>query len=174
MDKKFREALSEIYEILLYIDQKSFDEIPFEVIFKISENKSKEYDFKIDENEKELGEIIENKISEETKEILAYLYLKYWNKNEDENLQKELVAIEETMKLQGLYDIFTLDMSNPILEESTVYIDKNANTNMDTNIKETNDNDNDNEKALIKNENIFVKIKNMIIKFFRKFGKNKE
>lgn len=172
MDKKFREALSEIYEILLYIDQKSFDEIPFEVIFKISENKSKEYDFKIDENEKELGEIIENKISEETKEILAYLYLKYWNKNEDENLQKELVAIEETMKLQGLYDIFTLDMSNPILEESTVDIDKNANTN----IKETNanDNDNDNEKALIKNENIFVKIKNMIIKFFRKFGKNKE
>lgn len=170
MDKKFREALSEIYEILLYIDQKSFDEIPFEVIFKISENKSKEYDFKIDENEKELGEIIENKISEETKEILAYLYLKYWNKNEDENLQKELVAIEETMKLQGLYDIFTLDMSNPILEESTVDIDKNANTNMDTNIKETNDN----EKALIKNENIFVKIKNMIIKFFRKFGKNKE
>lgn len=172
MDKKFREALSEIYEILLYIDQKSFDEIPFEVIFKISENKSKEYDFKIDENEKELGEIIENKISEDTKEILAYLYLKYWNKNEDENLQKELVAIEETMKLQGLYDIFTLDMSNPILEESTVDIDKNANTNMDTNIKETNDNDN--EKALIKNENIFVKIKNMIIKFFRKFGKNKE
>lgn len=172
MDKKFREALSEIYEILLYIDQKSFDEIPFEVIFKISENKSKEYDFKIDENEKELGEIIENKISEETKEILAYLYLKYWNKNEDENLQKELVAIEETMKLQGLYDIFTLDMSNPILEESTVYIDKNANANMDTNIKETNANDN--EKALIKNENIFVKIKNMIIKFFRKFGKNKE
>ena len=166
MDKKFREALSEIYEILLYIDQKSFDEIPFEVIFKISENKSKEYDFKIDENEKELGEIIENKISEETKEILAYLYLKYWNKNEDENLQKELVAIEETMKLQGLYDIFTLDMSNPIIEESTVDIDKNANTN----IKETNDN----EKALIKNENIFVKIKNMIIKFFRKFGKNKE
>lgn len=172
MDKKFREALSEIYEILLYIDQKSFDEIPFEVIFKISENKSKEYDFKIDENEKELGEIIENKISEETKEILAYLYLKYWNKNEDENLQKELVAIEETMKLQGLYDIFTLDMSNPIIEESTVDIDKNANTNMDTNIKETNANDN--EKALIKNENIFVKIKNMIIKFFRKFGKNKE
>lgn len=172
MDKKFREALSEIYEILLYIDQKSFDEIPFEVIFKISENKSKEYDFKIDENEKELGEIIENKISEETKEILAYLYLKYWNKNEDENLQKELVAIEETMKLQGLYDIFTLDMSNPILEESTVDIDKNANINMDTNIKETNANDN--EKALIKNENIFVKIKNMIIKFFRKFGKNKE
>ena len=168
MDKKFREALSEIYEILLYIDQKSFDEIPFEVIFFFFLNKSKEYDFKIDENEKELGEIIENKISEETKEILAYLYLKYWNKNEDENLQKELVAIEETMKLQGLYDIFTLDMSNPILEESTVDIDKNANTN----IKETNDNDN--EKALIKNENIFVKIKNMIIKFFRKFGKNKE
>ena len=26
----------------------------------------------------------------------------------------------------------------------------------------------------LKNENIFVKIKNMIIRFFRKFGKNKE
>ena len=162
MDKKFREALSEIYEILLYIDQKSFDEIPFEVIFKISENKSKEYDFKIDENEKELGEIIENKISEETKEILAYLYLKYWNKNEDENLQKELVALEETMKLQGIYNIFTLDMESPIIE------DRN-----ESNVDENNniDNKESNNELVVHNENIFVKIKNIIIKFFKRFGK---
>lgn len=162
MDKKFREALSEIYEILLYIDQKSFDEIPFEVIFKISENKSKEYDFKIDENEKELGEIIENKISEETKEILAYLYLKYWNKSDDENLQKELVALEETMKLQGIYNIFTLDMESPIIE------DRN-----ESNVDENNniDNKESNNELVVHNENIFVKIKNIIIKFFKRFGK---
>lgn len=162
MDKKFREALSEIYEILLYIDQKSFDEIPFEVIFKISENKSKDYDFKIDENEKELGEIIENKISEETKEILAYLYLKYWNKSDDENLQKELVALEETMKLQGIYNIFTLDMESPIIE------DRN-----ESNVDENNniDNKESNNELVVHNENIFVKIKNIIIKFFKRFGK---
>ena len=162
MDKKFREALSEIYEILLYIDQKSFDEIPFEVIFKISENKSKEYDFKIDENEKELGEIIENKISEETKEILAYLYLKYWNESDDENLQKELVALEETMKLQGIYNIFTLDMESPIIE------DRN-----ESNVDENNniDNKESNNELVVHNENIFVKIKNIIIKFFKRFGK---
>lgn len=162
MDKKFREALSEIYEILLYIDQKSFDEIPFEVIFKISENKSKEYDFKIDENEKELGEIIENKISEETKEILAYLYLKYWNKSDDENLKKELVALEETMKLQGIYNIFTLDMESPIIE------DRN-----ESNVDENNniDNKESNNELVVHNENIFVKIKNIIIKFFKRFGK---
>lgn len=162
MDKKFREALSEIYEILLYIDQKSFDEIPFEVIFKISENKSKEYDFKIDENEKELGEIIENKISEETKEILAYLYLKYWNESDDENLQKELVALEETMKLQGIYNIFTLDMESPIIEDR-----KESNVDENNNI----DNKESNNELVVHNENIFVKIKNIIIKFFKRFGK---
>ena len=43
MEEKYREALSEIYEILLYIDQKSFDELPFEVVYKISENRSKKY-----------------------------------------------------------------------------------------------------------------------------------
>lgn len=167
MDKKFRKALSEIYEILLYIDQESFDEIPFEVIFKISENKSKEYDFKIDENEKELGEIIENKISEEAKEILAFLYLKYWCKNDDENLQKELIAIEETMKLQGIYNIFTLDIDNPIIEDSKENKIDEINYNKESN-KENN------KELVVHDENIFVKIKNIIIKFFKKFGKKKE
>ena len=162
MEKRYREALSEIYEILLYIDQKSFDEIPLEVIFKITENKSKEYSFKINEKENELGEIIENKISEETKEILAYLYLKYWSDTEkDENLKKELLALEETMKLQGIYEIFTLDMTNPIMQDDI----------KDEEISDTQEN-----KAIMKQEkeNIFIKLKNILMRFFKRFGKKKE
>lgn len=169
MDKRFREALSEIYEILLYIDQKSFDEIPFEVVLKITENKSKEYVFKIDENERELGEIIENRIKEETKEILAYLYLKYWNKKESEELDKELNALEETMKLQGIYDIFTLDISK-IRFDDEVSADNLKNKSNDKN----NNEDMEESKELVKHENIFIKIKNILIKFFQKFGKKKK
>lgn len=169
MDKRFREALSEIYEILLYIDQKSFDEIPFEVVLKITENKSKEYVFKIDENERELGEIIENRIKEETKEILAYLYLKYWNKKESEELDKELNALEETMKLQGIYDIFTLDISK-IRFDDEVSADNIKNKSNDKN----NNEDMEESKDLVKHENIFIKIKNILIKFFQKFGKKKK
>ena len=169
MDKRFREALSEIYEILLYIDQKSFDEIPFEVVLKITENKSKEYVFKIDENERELGEIIENRIKEETKEILAYLYLKYWNKKESEELDKELNALEETMKLQWIYDIFTLDISK-IRFDDEVSADNIKNKSNDKN----NNEDMEESKDLVKHENIFIKIKNILIKFFQKFGKKKK
>ncbi len=157
MEEIYREALSEIYEILLYIDKESFDELPFEVIYKITENKSKKYEFKIDENEKHVGDIIENKIKEETKEMLAYLYLKYWNQKEDENLKDELNAIEETMKIQNIYSIFSLDMENPILEDKEeVKIEENKeNTSLIVHEK----------------ENIFTKIKKLILKLFEKFGK---
>lgn len=165
MEENYREALSEIYEILLYIDKESFDELPFEVIYKITENKSKKYEFKIDENEKQIGEIIENKIKEETKEMLAYLYLKYWNQKEDDkDLQDELNAIEETMKIQKIYDVFTLDMENPILPDI-----EEATENEDTKVEEKENTDN--SLLPVEKENIFSKIKKLILKLFKKFGK---
>ena len=88
--------------------------------------------------------------------------MKYWNKSDDENLQKELVALEETMKLQGIYNIFTLDMESPIIEDR-----KESNVDENNNI----DNKESNNELVVHNENIFVKIKNIIIKFFKRFGK---
>ena len=65
------------------------------------------------------------------------------------------------MKAQNLYDIFTLDMDNPILED------------VDEKKIEESQVKNDEEKHLteIKKENIFVKIKNLILKLFSKFRK---
>ena len=162
MERRFREALAEIYEILLYIDQNSFDEIPFEVIYKITETRSKEYEFKINENEVELGQIIENKIKEETKEILAYLYLEYWCTKRDEKLEKELEALKETMKLQGIYNVFTLDIND--LDIYDEILKKDEIEELESNTAET---------RIIKTEkeNLFTKIKNLIIKFFKKFTK---
>ena len=103
------------------------------------------------------------------KEILAYLYLKYWNKKESEELDKELNALEETMKLQGIYDIFTLDISK-IRFDDEVSADNIKNKSNDKN----NNEDMEESKDLVKHENIFIKIKNILIKFFQKFGKKKK
>ena len=164
MEVEYREALTEIYEILLYIDQESFDEIPFEVIYKITENKSNSYDFKIDDKEEKLGNIIKNRIKEPTKEILAYLYLKYWNKNEDEKSLEELEALEQTMKIQGLYDIFTLSLDKQYIEdkvEEEAYNEfiKNSNATVEENLPIKN------------NDTIFTKIKRLLMKLRNKFKK---
>jgi len=166
MEIEYREALTEIYEILLYIDQESFDEIPFEVIYKITENKSKTYDFKINDKEEKLGQIIENRIKEPTKEILAYLYLKYWNKKDDEKLNEELEALEQTMKIQGLYDIFTLNLDKQYVEDIREEEAYNEFMKSSANIE---------ENLPIRNtESIFAKIKKLILKLFKKFKKTKE
>lgn len=168
MEIEYREALTEIYEILLYIDQESFDEIPFEVIYKITENKSNSYEFKINDKEEELGNIIQNRIKEPTKEILAYLYLKYWNKKEDEKAKEELEALEQTMKIQGLYDIFTLSLDKQYIEdkkEEVVYNEFIKNTNASI----------VDEKLPIKNtETIFTKIKKLILRLISRFKKSEK
>lgn len=165
MERRFREALTEIYEILLYIDQKSFDEIPFEVIYKITETREKEYEFKINENETELGQIIESRIKEETKEMLAYLYLEYWCTKKDEKLEKELEALRETMKLQGIYNVFTLDINDLNIYDELLRKDE-IEEEVEINEEET-------RIAKVEKENIFTKIKNLIIKFFKKFKKER-
>lgn len=166
MERRFREALTEIYEILLYIDQKSFDEIPFEVIYKITETREKEYEFKINENETELGQIIESRIKEETKEMLAYLYLEYWCTKKDEKLEKELEALRETMKLQGIYNVFTLDINDLNIYDELLRKEEIEEV-VEINEEET-------RIVKVEKENIFTKIKNLIIKFFEEFKKTKK
>jgi len=57
MNEEYRIALSEVYTVLLHIKQEFFDNIPFEVIYKITVNKSEDYNFEIDEKDEELEEL---------------------------------------------------------------------------------------------------------------------
>lgn len=155
MNEIYRIALSEIYAVLLYMEQETFDKIPFEIVYKITANKSEDYVLKIDENKEELANVIENKLGEEAREILALLYLKYWC--EDEKLKEEINAIEEVMKIEGIYDIFTLDLKKVYIED-----------NQDQAVKE--------ENSMVvykdKEERFLKKIKNMLFRFFKRNNYN--
>lgn len=150
MNEEYRIALSEVYTVLLHIKQEFFDYIPFEVIYKITVNKSENYNFEIDEKNEELEEAVENRLGKKSKEILYLLYLRYWCEEENKKLKKELNNIEKSMKAKGVYDVFTEDLKKTYIEN---------------NIEE------DNSMIIYEEEKFLKKIKNILIKLFKKMKK---
>ncbi len=69
----FKDAYSEVYEILKYLDENDKAKIPNEVIEAICENRNKDYTFELDE-EKTLQE---QKLLPETRAILFNLFRDY-------------------------------------------------------------------------------------------------
>lgn len=69
----FKDAYSEVYEILKYLDENDKAKIPNEVIEAICENRNKDYIFELDE-EKTLQE---QKLLPETRAILFNLFRDY-------------------------------------------------------------------------------------------------
>ncbi|MCI8965348.1 MAG: hypothetical protein HFJ43_03220 [Clostridia bacterium] len=150
MNEEYRIALSEVYTVLLHIKQEFFDNIPFEVIYKITVNKSEDYNFEIDEKDKELEETIENKLGKRAKQILYLLYLRYWCEEENKKIKKELNNIEKSMKAKGVYDVFTVDLKKTYIE---------------------NNREEENSMIIYEEEKFLKKIKNILIKLFKKVKK---
>ncbi len=69
----FKDAYSEVYEILKYLDENNKAKIPKEVIDAICENRNKDYTFELDE-EKTLQE---QNLLPETRAILFNLFRDY-------------------------------------------------------------------------------------------------
>lgn len=150
MNEEYRIALSEVYTVLLHIKQEFFDYIPFEVIYKITVNKSENYNFEIDEKNEELEEAVENRLGKKSKEILYLLYLRYWCEEENKKLKKELNNIEKSMKAKGVYDVFTEDLKK-------TYIENNM--------------EEDNSMIIYEEEKFLKKIKSILIRLFKKVKK---
>ena len=150
MNEEYRIALSEVYTVLLHIKQEFFDNIPFEVIYKITVNKSEDYNFEIDEKDEELEETIENKLGKRAKQILYLLYLRYWCEEENKKIKKELNNIEKSMKAKGVYDVFTVDLKKTYIE---------------------NNREEENSMIIYEEEKFLKKIKNILIKLFKKVKK---
>lgn len=69
----FKDAYSEVYEILKYLDENNKAKIPKEVIDAICENRNKDYTFELDE-EKTLQE---QNLLPETRAVLFNLFRDY-------------------------------------------------------------------------------------------------
>ena len=70
---KYKDAYTEVYEILEQLDEEEYNKIPSNVITAIRENRNTEYEFEVDE---EL-ELKEQELLPETKAILFNIFRDY-------------------------------------------------------------------------------------------------
>ncbi len=98
MNKTYQNAFTEVYEILNYLEEESYNKIPKEVIEAIRENRNLEYYYFIDES----IPFAEQKMLPETKAILFNLYRDYLTTKERKNkiimYQNQELRIEENKK----------------------------------------------------------------------------
>ena len=90
---KYKNAYTEVYEIIKQLDEEEYNQIPSEVITAIRENRNTEYEFELDE---EL-ELKEQELLPETKAILFNIFRDYLSTPE----QKEKIIkmqVEERRK----------------------------------------------------------------------------
>ena len=90
---KYKNAYTEVYEIIKQLDEEEYNKIPSEVIKAIEENRNTEYEFDLDED----IELKEQELLPETKAILFNLFRDYLSTPE----QKEKIIkmqVEERRK----------------------------------------------------------------------------
>lgn len=76
---KYKNALSELYELLKVMKKEDVDKIPDELIDFIKSNRNKDYSPNFPK------EPLKNlNLLPETKAILGFLYAKYWYKDDDD------------------------------------------------------------------------------------------
>ena len=107
MGESLKNAYSEIFEILKYMDKTLVNKIPKELIECFENNRIHNYKTRIDKTDI----FNKNNISRQTLSILAYLNLNYWvDDNKKEQLKKIYRKNEfeylEKLKIQYPVDVF--------------------------------------------------------------------
>lgn len=93
MNNNYARACSEVSEILQCIPQEYVNKIPLSIIMKLQENKEQNYKFSYIMNKT----YEEQKLLEETRAILANLYIYYWA-TEEEKEEIKKVHNQDRMK----------------------------------------------------------------------------
>ena len=88
---KYKNAYTEVYEIIKQLDEEEYNKIPSEVIKAIEENRNTEYEFDLDED----IELKEQELLPETKAILFNLFRDYLSTPEQKEKILKMQA-EET------------------------------------------------------------------------------
>lgn len=87
MKNNFNKACKELYICLKNIDNAMYEKIPDELLKEIIENMDSDYYFYYDENKK----IYEQKLLEETKNLIGYIYYNYWASEPEKEEFKNIV-----------------------------------------------------------------------------------
>ena len=103
---KYKNAYTEVYEILEQLDEEEYNKIPFEVITAIRENRNTEYEFELDE---EL-ELKEQELLPETKAILFNLFRDYLSTAEQKEKIKKMQAEERQKNEQNKSEQYNSDL----------------------------------------------------------------
>lgn len=126
MTDVYRNAFTEVYEIINYLNECDYNKIPNDVISVIEENRNKEYEYFLDES----ISLKEQKMLPETKAILFNFFKEYFaTKEQREKIQnfqrRERINIEEKKKQEYkcIDEVFSI---------------KKQNKNADKNIEEKN------------------------------------
>lgn len=143
IDKKYRDAFKEVYEILENTDNELLQKIPKKFLIFIKDNMSEDYVTKIVSNKT----LDEQELLEETEAILALIYRSYWATEEEkkEFQEKAKKEIEENqIQYKNIEEIFASrnnKMNNMVINK---------------------------ELIVVKEKNIFSRILEKIKKFFKK------
>lgn len=125
---KYKNAYTEVYEILEQLDEEEYSKIPSEVIKAIEENRNNEYEFDLDED----IELKEQELLPETKAILFNLFRDYLSTPEQKEKILKMQAEERLrneQKKQEQYnsDVFANKKKQTIKEEHTELIEYKEN-----------------------------------------------
>lgn len=137
-DKVFSRVCTETLEILANISDEEYDKIPPEFIKMLDKNSDKTYVFDINKEQNFSGQ----ELLDETYDMLAYIYRKYWC---DENDKKEFKIKVLNNGLENKIKSQTLDVGEIKYEIS-----------------------NSESLTILEKNNIFDKIKNILKQLFKK------
>lgn len=148
LTETYKNAFTEVYTIINYIEDEDYSMIPEDVISVIEENRNQDYEYEMNEE----IDIFNQPMLPETRAILFNFFRDYWatpeQKEKIKRMQREeRQKIEEKKKIEyGEYDVFK---------------------NRSLNIKENNENTSKTALIEIKKENIFIRLFNKIKSFFK-------
>ena len=111
ISQAYKNAFTEVYTILEYMDIEDYEKIPREVIDVIEENRNLDYVYEMNEE----VDIFKQEMLPETKAILFNFYRDYWSSSEQsEKIKKiqarELISDDDRKKIK--YDVDVFNQSN--------------------------------------------------------------
>ena len=106
MMTKYKNAYTEVYEIIKQLDEEEHNKIPSEVIKAIEENRNTEYEFDLDED----IELKEQELLPETKAILFNLFRDYLSTAEQKEKIIKMQVEERRKNEQNKSEQYNLDI----------------------------------------------------------------
>ncbi len=126
---KYKNAYTEVYEIIKQLNEEEYNKIPSEVIKAIEENRNTEYEFELDED----IELKDQELLPETKAILFNLFRDYLSTPEQKEKIIKMQAEERLKNEQKKQEQYNSDVfvnkqkKQPIKEEHTELIEYKEN-----------------------------------------------